>query len=38
MHVIEKEYDIKQADETALEHIEDSAKYIHNLRRQKIDQ
>jgi len=36
MHVIEKDYDIKQADDTALEHIEDSAKYIHDLRRQKI--
>jgi len=36
MHIIEKEFDIKQTDDTALEHIQDSANYIHNLRRQKI--
>jgi hypothetical protein len=38
MHIIEKDFDIKQTDDTALEHIQDSANYIHNLRRQKIDQ
>ncbi len=35
MHIIEKNIDTEQSDDVVLEHIEDSAKYIHNLRRQR---
>ncbi len=34
MHIIKKEFDDEVCDESALEHITDSASYIHNLRRQ----
>ena len=34
MHIIKKEFDDEICDERALEHITDSASYIHNLRRQ----
>lgn len=33
-HIIQKEFDDNMCDESALEHITDSARYIHNLRRQ----
>lgn len=32
---IERDYDDEMCDDVALTHIEDSASYIHNLRRQK---
>ena len=32
---IKREYDEEMCDDVALTHIEDSASYIHNLRRQK---
>lgn len=32
-HVIHKEYDDSLTDDVALEHIQNSAEYIHNLRR-----
>jgi len=35
LHKIEREYDEDLCDDTALTHIEDSASYIHNLRRQR---
>ncbi len=35
LHKITREYDEDLCDDTALTHIEDSASYIHNLRRQK---
>lgn len=35
IHKIEYEYDDDLCDDVALTHIEDSAKYIHDLRRQK---
>ena len=35
LHKIEREYDDEMCDDVALTHIEDSASYIHNLRRQK---
>ena len=35
IHKIEYEYDDNLCDEVALSHIEDSAKYIHDLRRKK---
>jgi hypothetical protein len=35
IHKIEYEYDDDLCDNVALTHIEDSAKYIHDLRRQK---
>ena len=34
MHIIRKEFDDEICDERALEHITDSASYIHRLRRQ----
>jgi len=33
--IIKREYDSADVDEVALLHIEDSAKYVHNLRREK---
>jgi len=33
MHVIKNNYDLPETDNVALDHIKDSAKYIHNLRR-----
>ena len=35
LHKIERDYDEDMCDDVALTHIEDSASYIHNLRRQK---
>jgi hypothetical protein len=35
IHKIEYEYDDDLCDDVALTHIQDSAKYIHDLRRQK---
>ena len=35
IHKIEYEYDDELCDDVALTHIEDSAKYIHDLRRKK---
>jgi len=35
LHKIEHEYDEALCDEVALTHINDSATYVHNLRRQK---
>ena len=35
LHKIERDYDEEMCDDVALTHIEDSASYIHNLRRQK---
>jgi len=35
MHVIKKEFDEELCDDKALQDIEDSASYIHDLRRQK---
>lgn len=32
-HLIQKEFDVSKTDDVALEHIQDSAEYIHNLRR-----
>ena len=32
-HVIQKDYDVDNTDNIALDHIHDSAEYIHNLRR-----
>jgi hypothetical protein len=32
--IIQREYDPKDVDEVALLHIEDSAKYVHDLRRE----
>ncbi len=32
-HVIQKNYDVDNTDNIALEHIHNSAEYIHNLRR-----
>jgi len=33
--IIKREYDSKDVDDVALLHIEDSAKYVHDLRREK---
>jgi hypothetical protein len=33
--IVKREYDSKDVSGVALLHIEDSAKYVHNLRRQK---
>jgi len=33
--IIKRDFDDKDVDEVALLHIKDSAKYIHNLRREK---
>ncbi len=33
-HIIQKEYNDSQTNDIALEHIQNSAEYIHNLRRQ----
>ncbi len=35
LHKLEYEYDDDLCDEVALTHIEDSAKYVHDLRRKK---
>ena len=35
MHKIKRDYDALMCDDAALTHIEDSAKYIHDLRRKK---
>lgn len=32
-HIIQKQYDDSKTNDIALEHIENSAEYIHNLRR-----
>lgn len=35
LHNIEYEYDEEFCDETAYSHIEDSAKYVHEMRRKR---
>ena len=34
MHVINKDYDADDVDDIALQHIQNSAEYIHNQRRE----
>ncbi len=34
-HIIKREYNSEDADDVALLHIDDSAKFIHDLRRQR---